>query len=432
MNKNDSERLESILVQLGLEKTNKDLETDLVILNSCSVRESAENRVFGFASNFQKIKIKKPDLIIGICGCLPGRDKDRKIFKNHLQSKGVELYFTNKDMHTLPELLHKINPKIKNLKLDKDYFKIEAKNDNNFKAFVPIQHGCNQFCSYCVVPYSRGLETDRRVEDILNEISCYDKKNFKELTLLGEIVNHFVASDPENFSKNNPYKKNDFAKLLWEINYRFKNIKRVTWTAPHPIYFDDEVIDALNLEKQMNYIHIPVQSGSDIILKKMNRKHDRKYFIDLIKKIREKKPDIAISTDMIVGFCGETEEDFRQTLDLYKKCGFDTCYTAKYSQRAGTLAHKQFLDNIPTSEKKKRWFEIQHLMEEITYKKNQKFIGEEVEVLVDKYQNSFCFGNSREMKLVRFSGKKDLVGEIVKVKITEAEIWILYGNVILL
>lgn len=430
MNKNDSERIESILELLGMEKTKKIKEADLIILNSCSIREPAENRIYSFAHNLSKQKKENPNLIIGVCGCLPGRDKDKKIYKKNLKDKGVELYFPNKEMARLPEFLHKINPEIKKIKLDEDYFKISAKTEKKYKAFIPIQHGCNQFCSYCIVPYSRGLESNRKLNDILTEIECYDQKEYKEITLLGEIVNHYTASDPENFSSENPYKKNDFAKLLWEINKRFKNIKRVTWTAPHPIYFDEEVIDALTLEKQVNYLHIPVQAGSDNILQKMNRKHNRDFFINVIKKIREKKPSIAISTDIIVGFCDESEKDFLDTVELYKKCDFDISYTAKYSDRSGTLASKNFKDNITISEKKRRWFVIQDLMEKTTYKKNQKLVNKKLSVLVDKYENGFCFGNSSEMKLVRFPSKKDLTGEMVEVKIKEAETWILYGNII--
>jgi len=431
MNKNDSERLESILEYLGLKKTSKSEDADIIILNSCSVRESAEYRAFGFVSNFRKLKKKKPNLIIGVCGCLPGRDKDKKIYKKHLKEKGVELYFANKDMVKLPKMLNKINPKIKNKDLGEDYFEIKAKTENNHKAFVPIQHGCNQFCTYCIVPYSRGRETNRTLRSILSEINCYDKNNFKELTLLGEIVNHYTAPDPKNFSSENPYKKNDFAKLLWEINKKVKNIERINWTAPHPLYMDDEVIDALTLSKQVNYLHIPVQAGSDNMLKKMNRKHDSQFFIEMLEKIRNKKPNIAIGTDMIVGFCGESETDFEETVDFYKKCDFDICYTAKYSDRSGTVANKNFKDDVSVKEKKKRWFTIQHLMEDITYKKNQKYLNREVSVLVDKFQKGYCFGNSNEMKLVKFSSKKDLTGKIVKVKIDKAETWILYGNNVL-
>lgn len=431
MNKNDSERLESILEYLNFKKTRKTEEANLVILNSCSVRESAENRIYGFVSNLSKRKKIDNNLIIGVCGCLPGRDKDKKIYEKNLKEKGVELYFSNQEMIKLPEMLHNLNSKIEKKELPKDYFKIEAKAETNYKAFVPVQHGCNQFCTYCVVPYSRGLEINRKLIDILNEINCFDQRNFKEITLLGEIINHYVAPDPENFSAENPYKKNDFAKLLWEINKQTKNIERINYTAPHPLYMDAEVIDALTLPKQINYLHIPVQAGSDNMLKKMNRKHDRQFFIDIIKKIREKKPNIAIGTDMIVGFCGETAEDFAETIDLYKKCDFDICYTAKYSDRSGTLANKNFSDDVSIEEKKRRWFEIQHLMEKITYQKNQKFVGETVSVLVDKFENGNCYGNSNELKLVEFPSEHDLTGKIIKVKINKAETWILYGNIVL-
>ncbi len=342
---------------------------------------------------------------------------------------GVDLFFPIIDLVKLPIML-------KNLKLDfglqipDDYLKLEAKYENNFQAFVPVQTGCDQFCTYCIVPYARGREANRSAEDILNEIKKLAEFGCKEVTLLGQIVNHYVAPDEEVFSKNNPYQKNDFAKLLWEIN-QINGIERIHWTAPHPSYMDEEVIDALTLPKQVNFIHLPVQSGNDEILQKMNRKHTRDFYIDIIKKIRIKKPDIAIGTDIIVGFSGESVEQFNDTVELYKICDFDISYHAKYSPRIGTVANKIYPDDVLSEEKIRRWEVLQDLMEKTTWQKNQKYQDQILEVLVERcFDNNECQGNSREMKLVSFVGDKNLIGKIVKVKIEKPERWILWGKVI--
>ena len=436
MNKNDSERIESILVNMGLEKVNIPEEADVILMNSCSVRDSAEDRIFGGARNFAKLKKNKPNLIVVVTGCMPGRDKEKKFLK---KLQGVDLYFPTADMVKLPDMLCELNPDFRKINLADDYLKIEPKYKNDFQAFIPIQTGCDHFCTYCAVPYARGREKNRALKDIMDEIKKLAKNGCKEVTLLGEIVNHYKAprlrqgyagqAELGDFSKDNPYKKNDFAKLLWEVN-QIEGIERIHWTGPHPIYMDDEVIDALTLPKQMNFLHLPVQSGSTEILRKMNRKHDREFFIDLIKKIKVKKPDISIGTDIIVGFCGETLQDFQDTIDLYKECDFDIAYPAKYSTRSGTVADKAFVDDVSIVEKKRRWFALQDLMEEITYKKNQKFVGKVVSVLVERCKDEVCTGNSSEMRLTHFVGDESLVGQIVKVKIKKADTWLLEGDVV--
>ena len=442
MNKNDSERMESVLCNMGLEKVGTPEEADVIIMNSCSVRDSEEDRIFGGARNFAKLKKNKPNLIVAVTGCMPGRDKDKKLFKK-LQK--VDLYFPTADMVKLPDMLCKLNPDFRKINLastnllstddklvlglDSEYLKITPKYKNDFQAFIPIQTGCDHFCTYCAVPYARGREKNRPLQDILEEIKKLAKNGCKEITLLGEIVNHYVALDPEFFSKENKYSKNDFAKLLWEVN-QVEGIERIHWTGPHPIYMDDEVIDALTLPKQINFLHLPVQSGSTEVLRKMNRKHDREFFIDLIKKIKAKKPGISIGTDIIVGFCGESLKEFQDTVDMYKECDFDISYPAKYSTRSGTVADKAFKDDVSIEEKKRRWFVLQDLMKEITYKKNQKFIGKTASVLVERYKDGICAGNSSEMRLTHFSGDKSLVGKIVEVKIKKADTWLLEGDMV--
>jgi len=426
MNKNDSERMESILQSMDLKSTEMPENADIIIMNSCSVRETAERRVYGKSRNFLELKKKNPNLIVCVTGCMPGRDKKGGLKK---RLHGVDLYFPTRDMVMLPKWLSELNPNLRPIDLEKDYLTVVPRTKNKAQTFLTIQTGCNHFCTYCVVPHARGTEGNRSLKSILDEARDLASQGCLEITLLGQIVNHYIASDPEFFSKTNPYKKNDFAKLLWELN-QIEGVERIHWTAPHPMYMDDEVIDALTLPKQINFIHLPVQSGNSEILEKMNRRHDREFYLETIKKIRAKKPDIAIGTDIIVGFCGETEEKFQDTVTLFKECDFDISYNAKYSERSGTVAAKAFTDDISKEEKKRRWFVLQDLMVDIAYKKNQVYVGKQVSVLVDTYKNNTCGGNSSEMKRVNFPGKKENLGTIVSVKINRAAEWILWGDML--
>jgi tRNA-2-methylthio-N6-dimethylallyladenosine synthase len=280
-----------------------------------------------------------------------------------------------------------------------------------------------------VVPFSRGLELNRSLKEILEEAKELALHGCLEITLLGQIVNHYIAPDPEYFSPNNPYTKSDFAKLLWELN-QIDGLHRIHYTAPHPIFMTEEVIDALTLPKSVNFLHLPVQSGNDEVLRRMNRRHKRDFYIDLVRRIREKKPDIALGTDIIVGFCGETEEQFEDTVDLYKQCDFDISYSAQYSTRSGTLAVKAFKDDVAKEEKKRRWWVLQKLMEETVLRKNQKYLGQKVSILVEECANGWCSGNTREMKRARFKGDESFIGQIVEIEIFKVEEWILYGKIV--
>jgi len=426
MNKSDSERIESIFLSLGLSEAENEKGADVILINTCSVRESAEARVFGKVRNYVKLKKNNPDLIVAVTGCMPGRDKKNAMGK---KLKGVDLYFPTKDVVHLPKWLGELNPDFRNMEdLKEDYLSIRPTIKKDFQAFVTIQTGCNHYCSYCVVPFARGMEVNRPLKDILDEVKRFAQNGAIEITLLGQIVNHYIAPDKEHFSSENPYKKSDFARLLWEIN-NIEGVKRIFFTAPHPIFMTEEVIDAMKLPNMLNYLHIPVQSGSSKILKSMNRRHDREFFLEKMKEIKEKLPDLAIGTDIIVGFSGESEEDFEDTVSMYKEIEFDISYNAQYSVRSGTLAAKAFEDDVAKKEKKKRWWILQELMEDITFKKNQKFLEKNVEVLVENYQNGWCTGNSREMKRVRFKGTEDMIGSLQYPKINKADTWMLWGSV---
>ncbi|MAG11502.1 MAG: tRNA (N6-isopentenyl adenosine(37)-C2)-methylthiotransferase MiaB [Parcubacteria group bacterium] len=431
MNKNDSQRLAGVLLGIGMEESDKPDDADLILINTCSVRKSAEDRVFGKMKNFGKMRKKGKDVILGVTGCMPGRDRDGALEKKFPM---VDLFFPIEEMVKLPQWLSSINPSLVDSgSYEEDYLKIHPIRDEVRQAYVTIQTGCNKFCTYCVVPFARGFEKNRSVQDILDEIRELAIQGCVEVTLLGQTVNSFEAIDSDSFSDENPY-SNHFAKLLWEVN-QIEGIKRLHFTAPHPLHMDDEIIDAMTLPAHLNFLHIPVQAGSDVILRRMNRRHGRQVFIDLIKKIREKIPDIALGTDMIVGYCGETEEDFQQTVDLYKECDFDISYIAQYSARTGTVGHKAWDDDVSVEDKKRRWREMQSLMEETVLRKNQKFRDAVVSVLADTFKSvegesekGWVIGNSREMKRVQFPGTRDMVGEIHDVKISKPLMWILYGT----
>lgn len=421
MNKSDSERVATLLDRMGMEESPAAEDADLILINSCSVRQTAEDRIFGKLRDFAELKKRNPKLVVGITGCLPGRDRDGRI---RAKMPMADLYFPIKDLPQLPRWMAELNPELANSSdLEEDYLKLRPRYASEKQAYVTIQTGCNRFCTYCVVPFSRGLERNRSVSDILEEIRGRAEKGTVEITLLGQTVNSFKASDRGQFSMENPY-KNDFAALLWEVN-QIPGVERIHYTAPHPMHMSDEVIDALTLTKHVNYLHLPVQAGNDEVLRRMNRRYTREQFLEIIRKIRAKKPDIGLGTDIIVGFCGETAEQFEDTVSMYKEADFDISYTAMYSPRSGTAAHNAFKDDVPRLEKKRRWMMLQNLMEENVLRKNQQYVGSTVEVLVDSYDHGVCSGNSREMKMTRFNSSDDLSGKTVQVKVQKAFEWML-------
>lgn len=435
MNKNDSQRIETLLKGMGLEPTLKKDEADVIIINTCSVRQSAEDRIFGHVRDFKIYKEKNPRLVIGITGCMPGRDKDGAIRK---RLPIVDLYFPTADMNQLPRWLCELRPEFVNSSdLVKDYLKIRPDRAPGAQAFVSIQTGCNKYCSYCVVPFSRGREKNRPLADILAEVRDLASHGVVEILLLGQTVNSYRAPDPESISKNNPY-HDHFAALLWEIN-QIPGISRLHFTGPHPIHMNDETIDAMTLPAHMNFIHLPVQAGDDEVLRRMNRRYTSAQYLSIIDRLRVKIPGIAIGTDIIVGFCGETQEQFKKTVELYEKVRFDISYTARYSFRSGTLASRAFKDNVGEDEKKRRWNVLQEVQERIALEKNQEYVGKTMSVLVDRFEreeladvvgSGFCFGNSRETKLVRFRGNEQLIGKEINVKINKAQTWILEGEIL--
>jgi tRNA-2-methylthio-N6-dimethylallyladenosine synthase len=369
---------------------------------------------------------------------MPGRDRDGKLRR---KLPMVDFFFPIADLPQLPRWLAEHHPELANEGDElNDYFKIRPTYKANERgeikqAFISISSGCNNFCTFCVVPYSRGRERSRPVGDVLNEARDLVAHGCIQITLLGQNVNTYRPTDKENFSDHNPY-KDSFAALLWELN-QLEGLQRIHFTAPNPQDMSDEVIDALALPKHVNYLHLPVQAGSNRVLKKMNRRHTREQYLEIIEKVQRVRPGIALGTDIIVGFCSETEDEFMETVDLYKKANFDISYTAMYSTRTGTLANKLWEDDVPREEKKRRWEYLQKVMEEIVLEKNKKFLGKTIEVLVERSEPGFIpgvgkitwlFGTSNEQKLVQFPGEPEFVGTIQPVKIIEAKEWLLQGR----
>ncbi len=425
MNKNDSERIAGLLGSLGFVETPEEATADVIVVNTCSVRQSAEDRVFGAQEKYLAYKKEKPNQIVAVTGCMPGRDKAR-VFKKRLP--GTDLYFPTPEMVHLPRWIAELRPDLVNsFELVTDYLKIHPLRVPSAQAYVTIQTGCNKFCTYCVVPFARGLERNRSVKDILEECRVLVAHGVREITLLGQTVNSFKATDPETFSSDNPY-QDHFAALLWEV-HRLEGLERFHWTAAHPLSMTDEVMAALTLPKQVNYLHLPVQSGSNEVLRRMNRKYTREQYLDVIARVKAARPGIALGTDIIVGFSGETREQFEETLSLYREVGYDISYNAQYSLRSGTLGAKLFSDDVSKEEKRARWDDLQEVMEGITLAKNQMRVGTAVSVLVDRLEGGFAEGDSTEMKRTRFPSTDHLlVGQCVTVRVKMAKTWVLEGE----
>ncbi len=434
MNKNDSERIAGVLEGAGYEAATDKTDADVVVLNTCSVRQSAEDRVFGHVRELSSLRTARPNLIIAVTGCMPGRDHDGKL-KSKLAN--ADLFFPIADLPRLPDMLKNYSGVLKNTRIveprptlarTSEYLAAPLKRHTpRFHSYVTISTGCSNFCTFCVVPFSRGLQQNRPAADVLAEVRTAVTNGTKMITLLGQNVDTYVPPDPASFGVNNPF-TTGFASLLWEIN-QIPGVERIHFTAPNPQDMNDEAIAALALPKHVNYLHLPVQAGSNRVLKKMNRRYSRERYLDIIQKIKATRPGIAFGSDIIVGFCSETDAEFEETLDLYRTVDFDISYNAMYSVRTGTLANRLWHDDVPRTEKKRRWQALQQLMEETTLRKNQHYVGKTVEVLVERFdqERNHCVGNSLEMKLVEFAGSPELIGTTVPVSITTAKTWVLQG-----
>jgi len=426
MNKSDSERIAQVLESMGYERASKENEADLLVVNMCSVRQSAVDRVYGMAKKFAKLKTQNSKLKTILTGCILKQDK-KKLAKN------FDFILKIKDLPKWPNLLSNFFYDRRKCSTG-EYWEIEPKYSNNYSAFVPISNGCNFNCAYCVIPFTRGRLVCRPHQEILNEVKKVVKKGFKEIWLLGQNVNDYKSKLK---SQNSKVKIINFAKLLKMVN----DIPGDFWirfTSPHPSNFSDELIKTMaKCQKVTPYLNLPLQSGDDEVLKRMNRNYTTKDYENLVKKIRQAfkkyrkgiEKEVAISTDIIVGFPGETKKQFENTVKFFKKIKFDMAYIAKFSPRPGTVAEK-IGDNVPQKEKERRYKILTNLLKKIAKKKNEKFLNKVVDVLVEEEKDGFLLGKSRHFKTVKFKGEKDLVGNFVKVKILKVEPFGLFGKLI--
>ena len=441
LNENDSEKICGMLNESGYIKTEKMEEADLILFNTCCIRENAEERLFGKLGEAKKIKEEK-ETIIAIGGCMM---QEEHIVKKIKQSYPfVDIIFGTHTLYKLPQDLYEVlceNKKIRDI-IDIEGQVIEGlpiTRDDKIKASVTIMNGCNNFCSYCIVPYVRGRERSRNPQDIIDEIVELSKNGYKEIMLLGQNVNSYLVSqkakgEDVNFKvqvNNKEMIVNSFATLLMAIN-EIKGIERIRFISPHPKDFTDDVIDAIKTSKHVcKQIHLPLQSGSTNILKAMNRKYTKEQYISLAEKIKKEIPEIVFSTDIIVGFPGETEEDFEDTLDVVKKVGFEQVFMFIYSRRVGTVADKME-EQIPEEIKHKRFNKLKELVENQMKIQNETYIGKDVQILVEgksKNNDAMLTGRTISNKVVNFEGTDDLIGKIINVKIVSEHQWYLKGKI---
>ena len=431
LNENDSEKLCGMMEQMGYTKAQNIEESSLIVFNTCCVRENAEDKLFGKLGEVKRIK-EKNGAIIAIGGCM--MQEKHIVEKLKISYPFVDIVFGTHTIHKFPEDLYKalINSKKIEDILDIEGEVIEGfpiKRNDNIKASVLIMNGCNNFCTYCIVPYVRGRERSRNAEDILKEVENLAKEGYKEITLLGQNVNSYMKE--ERRRQENVGKIDSFAKLLIEIN-KIPGIERIRFISPHPKDFTDDVIDAIkNCDKICKIIHLPLQSGSTEILKNMNRKYTKEEYLNLVEKIKSQIPKIVFSTDIIVGFPGETKEDFEDTLDVVKKVKFEQVYMFIYSKRVGTPADKM-TNQIPEEIKHKRFDRLKDLVESQITENNKKYIGTIQKVLVEgksKTNKDVLTGRTETNKVVNFKSKnEDIIGNIVDIKIISDNMWYLTGE----
>ena len=439
LNENDSEKISGLAESMGYTRTDNILDADLVIYNTCCVRENAEEKLFGKLGEVKKLKEAK-GIIIAIGGCMM---QEQHIVDKIKKSYNYDVIFGTHTLHKFPQDLYNAiieNKKITDI-LDIDGEIIEGlpiRRDDNIRASVTIMNGCNNFCTYCIVPYVRGRERSRDPEDILKEVEQLAKEGYKEITLLGQNVNSYMRVERERGklfdakeNNNNPDKIDSFAKLLRAVN-QIDGIEKIRFTSPHPKDFTDDVIEAIKkCDKVSKLIHLPLQSGSTSVLKAMNRVYTKEQYLSLVDKMKNKIPNVKFSTDIIVGFPGETEEDFEDTLDVVRKVKFEQIFMFIYSRRVGTPADKME-NQVPEEIKHKRFDRLKKLYEEILANNNKEYVGTMQDILVEgfsKTNNDYLTGRTDSNKVVIFKGNENLIGTTVPVKIESEHLWYLRGNI---
>ena len=435
LNENDSEKLCGMLEKMGYIRTDEFQDADLNLFNTCCVRENAEDKLFGKLGELKRVKEEK-GTIIAIGGCM--------MQEKHITDKIKESYpfvdilFGTHTLYRFPEDLYKALMEKKKqediLDIDGEIYEgLPIKRDSNIKASVTIMNGCNNFCTYCIVPYVRGRERSREPRKIIKEVKELAKQGYKEITLLGQNVNSYLRVEKE---KGKPFEEyegvHSFATLLKAIN-KIEGIERIRFVSPHPKDFTDDVIDAIaNCDKVCKLIHLPLQSGNTKVLKEMNRKYTKEQYLNLVEKMKAKIPNLTLSTDIIVGFPGETEEEFEDTLDVVRKVRFEQVYMFIYSRRVGTPGDKME-NQIPEEIKHKRFDRLKALVESQIEENNQKYVGTIQKVLVEgtsKNNENMLTGRTDSNKVVIFEGDKSLINQMIELKIVSEHMWYLKGNII--
>ena len=423
MNEHDSEVIDGLLTERGFSSVKERKDASIVIINTCSVRDNADKRFFGTLGQLKKRKESDPSCIVCVCGCM--MQQQRVVDTIKAKYPWVDVIFGTNSIHHIPELIEKVaieKEKVVDIieNTEEIVEGLPAKRLFDHKALVNIMFGCNNFCTYCIVPYTRGREKSRAPEAIVAEVKGLVADGVKEIMLLGQNVNSYDGNGTS------------FAELLKMLN-DVDGLERIRFMTSNPKDLSDELIEAFAVcDKLCRNLHLPIQSGSNRVLKRMNRKYTREDYLKLIEKLRKTVPDITLSTDIIVGFPGETNEDFEETLSIVKEVEYDSAFTFIYSIRKGTPAEK-FEDQIEESEKHRRFDLLVSAVNEISEKKNKAYQDRVEKVLVDgvsKNDKSTLTGRTDGFKLVNFAGKKELIGSIVDVKITDAKTFSLFGEVI--
>lgn len=424
MNVRDSEIMSGLLDSMGYCATDKPEEASVILFNTCSVRHSAENKVYGKLGEISVLKRRNPDLIIAFGGCMAQLPE----VQARLKKIGVDVVFGTHNIHELPYLIEEAR------QTKSQVFRVWDKEGNveenlpsirreGISAFVNIMYGCNNFCSYCIVPYTRGRERSRGYKDIIQEVRELAEQGYREVTLLGQNVNSYGRGLDEKF---------DFADLL-AMTAEVEGIDRVRFTTSHPKDMSDKLIETIAANRVIcEHIHVPLQAGSDRILKRMNRGYTREHYLELTNRMRERIPGVAITSDLIVGFPGEEDEDFADTLDMVEKVRFDAAFTFMYSPRRGTKA-ADFTDQVPLEVKKARLSKLNLIQYRIAREINQSLEGKIEEVLVEgpsKTDKTKLTSRTRTNRIVIISGSEDLIGKIIPVKIVEGKSFSLFGEVL--
>ncbi len=423
MNEHDSENIKAILEEMSFKEAENMEDADFILLNTCAIRENAHNKVFGFLGRVKHLKESKPNIISGICGCMAQEEVIVDEIKN--KYKWVDLVFGTHNIYNLPNLLNEIitnkNREIEVMSIEGEVIEnIPVKRDSKYKAWVNIMYGCDKFCTYCIVPYTRGKQRSRKKDDILKEVEDLKNNGYKEVTLLGQNVNAYGKDLSDNYYMENLLE--DTAKT---------GIERVRFITSHPWDFTDKMIDVIaKYDNIMPYIHLPLQSGSNNILKLMGRRYTKESYLELVHKMKEKIPNLSLTTDIIVGFPGETEEDFNETLKVVDECEYDSAFTFIFSPRVGTPA-ALMKDNVSLEEKNKRLHILNEKVNEYALKNNQKYLNKTVKVLLENVseKEDHLMGYTDTMKLVNVKADKKYLGQIVNVKINDVKTWSMDGSI---